>query len=372
MDSSFMSGIGSGSSRSKPYTWDAENRLVEVRTKVGNNLVAKYCYDYLSRRVYKETATTATLFVYDGWNLVAEYDASAINGTTNATINSLTRTYTWGTDLSGGFQGAGGVGGLLAIEEKAGGNAGHYYPFYDGNGNVTELVKDNGSGGTQVVAHYEYDPFGRLTQDDDTDSSGYHAINPFKFSTKYHDAETGFYYYGYRYYDPVTGRWPSRDPIGEKAFFDSYTAGKSDKDKSHLGIESLKGRYGFLENSPTNKIDENGLAMKLSVYLRQMGAILGPVVGGNQYHVFLEYWGQSAGFSPGDGNIFGGKGIVNSPDRWGQPDGPEGEWHKDSSRFAQLWVENCCIDIKKFEENLNDHIKIVKGKKSNELHFWYL
>ena len=22
------------------------------------------------------------------------------------------------------------------------------------------------------------------------------------------------YHYGYRYYDPVTGRWPSRDPFG--------------------------------------------------------------------------------------------------------------------------------------------------------------
>ena len=86
-----------------------------------------------------------------------------------------------------------------------------------------ELVKDDGSGGTQVVAHYEYDPFGRLTQDDDTDSSGYHAINPFKFSTKYHDAETGFYYYGYRFYDPVTGRWSSRDPIGEKGGLNVYS-----------------------------------------------------------------------------------------------------------------------------------------------------
>ena len=27
---------------------------------------------------------------------------------------------------------------------------------------------------------------------------------------------SGLYYYAYRYYDPVTGRWPSRDPIGEK------------------------------------------------------------------------------------------------------------------------------------------------------------
>ena len=26
---------------------------------------------------------------------------------------------------------------------------------------------------------------------------------------------TGLYYYGYRYYDATTGRWPSRDPIGD-------------------------------------------------------------------------------------------------------------------------------------------------------------
>ena len=39
------------------------------------------------------------------------------------------------------------------------------------------------------------------------------AEMPFRFSTKYQDAETGLLYYGYRYYDPVTGRWLSRDPL---------------------------------------------------------------------------------------------------------------------------------------------------------------
>jgi len=29
---------------------------------------------------------------------------------------------------------------------------------------------------------------------------------------------SGLYYYGYRYYDPVIGRWPSRDPIEEKGY----------------------------------------------------------------------------------------------------------------------------------------------------------
>ena len=45
-------------------------------------------------------------------------------------------------------------------------------------------------------------------------------------------------YYGYRYYDPLTGRWPSRDPIGEKG-----------------GLNL----YGFVGNSECNRVDLLGL-----------------------------------------------------------------------------------------------------------------
>jgi RHS repeat-associated protein len=40
--------------------------------------------------------------------------------------------------------------------------------------------------------------------------------NPFRFSTKYQDDESDLLYYGYRYYSASTGRWLSRDPIGEE------------------------------------------------------------------------------------------------------------------------------------------------------------
>ena len=43
-------------------------------------------------------------------------------------------------------------------------------------------------------------------------------VNPFMFSTKFYDWESGLYYYGYRYYNPSTGRWPSRDPLTEPGF----------------------------------------------------------------------------------------------------------------------------------------------------------
>ncbi|MDP0491324.1 MAG: hypothetical protein Q7Q71_09775 [Verrucomicrobiota bacterium JB023] len=153
--------------------WDAENRLVEVTPASGPGI--QYQYDDLGRRISKQIGSGAIEFyLYDGWNLIAEY-----------TGDSLSKSYTWGMDLSGSLQGAGGVGGLLAVEETSA----TYYPTYDGNGNVSEYL--NASGG--IEAHYEYDAFGNTTTSVGAKSGDYHH----RFSTKPLDAETGFYYYGY-------------------------------------------------------------------------------------------------------------------------------------------------------------------------------
>jgi RHS repeat-associated protein len=63
-----------------------------------------------------------------------------------------------------------------------------------------------------VDTEYEYSPFGQIVRS----SGSYADANAFRFSTKYLDTETGFYYYGYRHYDSATGRWLSRDPLGER------------------------------------------------------------------------------------------------------------------------------------------------------------
>jgi RHS repeat-associated protein len=64
------------------------------------------------------------------------------------------------------------------------------------------------------------------------------ALNPFRFSTKYTDSETGLLYYGYRYYNPQTGRWPSRDPLEEQG-----------------GVNL----HGFVGNNPLGRVDRLGL-----------------------------------------------------------------------------------------------------------------
>jgi RHS repeat-associated protein len=112
----------------------------------------------------------------------------------------------WGLDLSDTMQGAGGVGGLLAITET---NTGTHFFGFDGNGNVAVLV---GATNGTTTAHYEYDPFGNVLRV----TSPMSLVNPFRFSTKYTDGETGLSYYGFRFYNAALGRWVSRDPLTEK------------------------------------------------------------------------------------------------------------------------------------------------------------
>ena len=107
--------------------------------------------------------------------------------------------------------GSGGVGGLVAVSV----DGDFYFPGYDNNGNVIGYWDESGS----IVAEYAYDAFGNTI----SSSGSMASIFPHRFSTKYYDAETDLYYYGYRYYSPSLGRWISRDPIEEGDLFNLYS-----------------------------------------------------------------------------------------------------------------------------------------------------
>jgi RHS repeat-associated protein len=212
------------------YSWNAENRLVAVDPKVvkAGAKRLEYVYDYMGRRISKEVFTfvngeyipsIGTRFAYDGWNMVKESKTE-----NQATVD---KHYVWGLDLSQSLQGAGGVGGLLAVSD----GSSRYSYLFDANGNVRQLI-DNNTG--SVSSHYEYDPFGNLIKDDDTKG----LMNSYRFSTKYSDDEIGLYYYGGRYYSEKNGRWINKDPIAE---YGGYNL------------------YAFVSNSPTNLIDKHGL-----------------------------------------------------------------------------------------------------------------
>ena len=229
------------------YSWDAENRLIglETRTNVAAALGADFprkklafSYDRQGRRSAKTVSTwdaanevwvspATTRFVYNGWLMLAELDASQ-----DANSPVLTRSYLWGLDLSGTFDQAGGIGGLLAVSVHSPQTPDviSHLPAFDANGNVTALVN---AGSGQPSARYDYAPFGELLRS----SGDAAALNPFRFSTKYADAETGLIYYGYRSYNPGTGKWINRDPAEEEG-----------------GVNL----YAFVENNPINAFDPFG------------------------------------------------------------------------------------------------------------------
>ena len=135
---------------------------------------------------------------------------------------------------------AGGIGGLLGAAQVAMQTPGHtvasgtYTYHYDGNGNVTQVVRHYSVGWQgywAIVARYEYDAYGNVIGPD-TNSNGvfdpndtpgvYASENAWRFSTKQFDNETGWGYWGRRYYDPKKGRWGSRDPLEERGDLDLY------------------------------------------------------------------------------------------------------------------------------------------------------
>ena len=234
------------------YAYDAENRLVSVTSASPTNGAVRVlnAYDHRNRRIRKtvqrlystsapppapptgtdewQTLETHT-FVWDGNNIVLE-EVEFADGTIR-TIENF-----WGLDKSGTEQGAGGVGGLLAVSL----DDVFYIPCYDHNGNIVLYVSKTGS----VAAQYTYDPYGNVIE-----SSGPLAnMFSFGFSTHYHDRETGMVGYKRRFYRPDLGRWLNRDPIEEE------------------GGENL---YAFCKNNPVFYFDNAGTEVYAAITLKR-------------------------------------------------------------------------------------------------------
>ena len=212
------------------YTWDSAGRLSTVHS--GNTCVISNAYDHAGRRITKTTFNTTghqplatSHFIYDGWNPILEIIAH-----TGGAVS--TNQYFWGLDITGSSQGAGGVGGLVAVSL----DGTLYFPLTDSNGNITEYIDTTGA----TVAQFRYDAYGATQEESGSMTSAF----PFRFSTKYQDPETTLYYYVHRFYSPSLRRWINRDPIGEDGGLNLYGFCGNDTVNNFdiLGMSACKGR----------------------------------------------------------------------------------------------------------------------------------
>jgi RHS repeat-associated protein len=206
-------------------TYDAWNRLVEI--KDGANVVARFEYDGLNRRVksHLDTDETAGVDTYrhfyynSGWQIVETRETA----TEAAHPESLDveMQYVWSrryidapvlrdrdadSDSETGDLGVTGSG----LEERL------YYTT-DANMNVTALLDTDGD----AVERYSCDPYGHCTVYDDDWSDEVSWANSrqnhIRYCGYYFDNETGLYHVRHRVYHATLGRWLQRDPIARLA-----------------------------------------------------------------------------------------------------------------------------------------------------------
>lgn len=188
------------------YTWDFENRLTSVTLPdTGNGpTVVTFKYDPFGRRIQKSSPNGTTNYLYDGTNLLEEIDQSG---------NVLAR-YTQTTVID------------EPLSMLRSGTTSYYQS--DALGSSTSLSNAAGA----LANTYSYDAFGKLTASTGT------LINPFQYTAREFDPETGTYYYRMRYYDQGTGRFLSEDPIRFK------------------GGSNF---YDYVRNNPMDLVDSMGL-----------------------------------------------------------------------------------------------------------------
>ena len=166
------------------YIYDAENRLTKVEKFAAGNptpfATSTYRYDGLGRRIEKVANGQTKRYVYDGEDILLEYDGS----------NVLQARYTHGP----------GIDEPIAMTK---GSATYFY-HQDGLGTVTELTDSAGA----TAKSYSYDAYGNIV--DQTGS----VDQPYTYTGREFDSESGLYYYRARNYDATTGRFLQKDPIG--------------------------------------------------------------------------------------------------------------------------------------------------------------
>jgi RHS repeat-associated protein len=186
------------------YTFDYENRI--TRIDYPDETCSAYKYDSLGRRIEKrDRSGNVSRYVYDGQNFVAEYDGS----------NILMASYVQGLGIDN------------PISMYRGGDV--YWYHADALGSIHQMT-----GATQAVSRsYDYSAFGNIISETGT------LTNPFTYTAREYDSDSGLYYYRARYYDAGVGRFLSRDPVSQ------------DENPNH---------YIYASGNPLNYFDPMGLS----------------------------------------------------------------------------------------------------------------
>ena len=216
------------------YTYSSRGELLNVT--LPDNTVIEYVHDPIGRRIAKKiNGIIVEKYLWQGLTrLLAVYDGA----------DNLLMRFEYADDR---------------MPPSMTSEGATYYLCYDQVGSLRVVADSSGN----VVKKINYDAFGNMIED-----SNPAFVVPFGFAGGLHDRDTGLVRFGYRDYDPDTGRWTAKDPI-------LFAGGDTDL-------------YGYVLKDPVNLVDQDGLKMyrhgynpePLGQQIREFGKVLKPFLAG--------------------------------------------------------------------------------------------
>ena len=209
------------------YRYDSLDQLIEV--ELSNSLLT-YTYDAFDRRLTKKVfertgnswnEISFLRFLYDGQNEIGAVDDQG----------NIVELRILGQGLGAE------LGAAIALEI----NTSLYIPIHDHRGNLALLLNEQG----EAVETYRYSAFGEQTIYDSSGQLKNSSLNPWRFSSKRIEDETGLIYFGRRFYDPCIGKWLTPDP---------------------QGYEDGPNLYAYVLNNPLSHFDLYGLFISPAQY----------------------------------------------------------------------------------------------------------
>ncbi|HVP61522.1 MAG TPA: RHS repeat-associated core domain-containing protein [Myxococcaceae bacterium] len=192
------------------YAYDLSGALISVALPTGDRI--DYVLDAVGRRVgRKVNGSLQQAWLYYGMRPVAELDASG----------SVVSRFAFGT---------------RAHVPDFMWRAGVVYRFVCDERGSVRLVVNTATGA--VAQRIDYDVWGNVTADSNP------GFQPFGFAGGLWDRDTNLVRFGVRDYDPQVGRWTTKDP---------------------LRLAGGANFYAYVQNSPVDRIDPNGLFVDAAV-----------------------------------------------------------------------------------------------------------
>ncbi len=211
-----------GEAVGRSMTYDSDNRLREIMD-YRKNIMSRYTYNHTGERAVKRYGAFESMAV-NGAPVGSKLDANAkysayvspyyVENGSGTKSGAFSKHYYAGSDR---------------IASKTADDA--YFYFTDHLGSTTHITDRSGD----VAQYAAYTPYGSLFRE-------YRSVQPYKFNGKELDQETGYYYYGARYYDPSTALWLGTDPLKHK----------------YPGI----GAYVYCAGNPVRYVDPDGRDVK--------------------------------------------------------------------------------------------------------------